>query len=140
MKRPADSLQVVCAVIMNEAHEILACKRNSTTSLAGKWEFPGGKIEAGESKVEAIKREIMEELGVCIQLDRELDLVAHQYASFHISLYPFLCEIQDGKYPQALEHECLKWILPAEADALDWAEADKAILLQIQQITEKDTI
>jgi len=86
---PPNSLQVVCAIITNSKNEILACQRNSMTSLPGKWEFPGGKIETNESKKSAIIREIKEELGVTIEVEREDSPVLYQYPSFHISLYPF---------------------------------------------------
>ncbi len=135
MKPPVDSLQVVCAVISNEVGEILACQRCATTSLAGKWEFAGGKIEAGESKKEAILREIQEELGVSIYLHGELQTVEHQYPGFHVSLHPFLCRIEAGREPQALEHESLQWVKLDDAGVLDWAEADKVVLSQILQIS-----
>ena len=131
-----ESLQVVCAVIKNRADEILVCQRSADTDLAGLWEFPGGKIEPGETDIEAIKREIEEELGVTIQPFDQFEKVEHQYPDFHISLYPFLGEIQCGKEPQALEHECIKWIPLDQAKTLEWAEADKAILRQIQQRAE----
>ncbi len=139
MKSPTDSLKVVCAVITNKANEVLACQRSTATSMAGKWEFPGGKIEAGESKENAISREIMEELGVSIHLNGELAIVEYQYTEFHISLHPFLCEITEGGEPQALEHEVIRWIDPnsALANDLDWADADRVILLEIQQLGEK---
>lgn len=132
-KNVTESLQVVCAVIRNSSDEILVCKRPADAELGGLWEFPGGKIEKGETNIEAIKREITEELGVSIEVYGELEKVDHQYPDFHISLHPLLSEIEDNKEPQALEHECLKWIHPNKASDLEWAEADKAILLKIQQ-------
>lgn len=125
---PPNSLQVVCAIITNSKNEILACQRNSMTSLPGKWEFPGGKIETNESKKSAIIREIKEELGVTIEVEREDSPVLYQYPSFHISLYPFHCKIISNVEPQALEHAQIKWISWADASHLDWSEADRVIL------------
>lgn len=133
MQRERNSLRVVCAIIRNSANEILACQRSSNTSLAGKWEFPGGKIEHGETNEQAIIREIQEELGVGINILYDLPLVSHQYPEFHISLFPYLCTIKEGHSPSALEHASIQWISPVLATSLDWAEADRLILSDLIQ-------
>ncbi len=128
-------LEVVCAVIINQEKCLLACQRNSASSLAEKWEFPGGKIEPGESPETALKREILEELGVSISMISPLKTVIHQYAhlDFEILLIPYLCEINSAEIPQALEHAQISWINPKNAFQLDWADADQKILLEYQK-------
>ena len=125
-------LEVVCAVIVNHDGELLCCQRNSASSLAGKWEFPGGKIELNESAEEALKREIIEELEVRISILKPLEIVKHHYKNldFEIALSPYLCEIESSATPKAIEHAQLRWVHPANADELDWADADMKILHQ----------
>ncbi len=124
------SLEVVCAVILNSDGKLLACKRNSSAALPGKWEFPGGKVESGESKEEALEREILEELEVSISILKPLTSVMHHYSELDIKIHlmPYLCEIKNTKAPQPLEHAQIRWIHPSNADELDWADADQIIL------------
>ena len=88
-----------------------------------KWEFPGGKIEAGETKVGCLIREIKEELGLDIEPGLELVTVQHRYPDFSITLYPFLATVNKGALMPA-EHAQAIWILPSELRNYDWAEAD----------------
>lgn len=123
-------LVVVCAVIVNTDGKFLACQRGASTSLPGKWEFPGGKIEPGESAEEALKREILEELEVNISILTPLEIVKHRYPEFEITLIPFLCKIINSGTPKPLEHSQIQWINLVEANDLDWAEADLPIIQQ----------
>jgi 8-oxo-dGTP diphosphatase len=123
-------LEVVCALIVNSAGKILACQRSSESSLAGKWEFPGGKIEPAESAQAALRREIIEELEVSISILRPLAIVKHRYPDFEIALSPFLCEIIGSEVPNAVEHSQIRWVNLDEANELDWAEADIPIIQQ----------
>ena len=125
-------LEVVCALIVNSDGTILACQRSAETSLAGKWEFPGGKIEPGESAQAALTREILEELEVNISILRPLSIVEHRYQDFEIALSPFLCEISGSEVPNAVEHSQIRWVDLAEAKELDWAEADIPIIQQYE--------
>jgi len=117
-------INVVCAVIQDECGRVLACQRGVAQSHAGKWEFPGGKIEAGEEAREALKREIVEELDCQIEVGEALPVVEHRYPNFTIKLQPFLCQLNAENLPQALEHAELRWVTLAECERLDWAEAD----------------
>jgi 8-oxo-dGTP diphosphatase len=126
-------LDVVCALILNAEGKILACQRNSNTSLAHKWEFPGGKIEPDESPEQALEREVSEELGVRISILKALTVVKHKYPGFEIILSPFLCEIDLLEIPRAIEHSEIRWVNLAEASDLDWAEADIPILKQYEK-------
>lgn len=123
-------IEVVCAVIMDPQKGILACRRPSGRHLAGRWEFPGGKVEAKESPVLALIREIREELEVEISVLGELDPVEWQYSEFSIRLRPYRCRIESGEL-QAHDHEELRWCMPEQLRDLDWADADRPIVEQI---------
>lgn len=120
-------LVVACAVIIDEAGLILAALRPAGRSLGGKWEFPGGKVEVGESPASALQRELSEELEISSEVVRELSVVKHDYPEFTIELHPFVVRIVDG-IPKANEHAELRWIRRDEAHTLDWAAADLPIL------------
>jgi 8-oxo-dGTP diphosphatase len=96
-------------------------------SLAGKWEFPGGKLEPGESASSCIQREIFEELNINIRIKSGLQPVSHQYPAFQITLFPFVCAIRKGQIALR-EHQAMLWLSPEEFYSLDWAEADIPVL------------
>ena len=116
-------INVVCAVIQDEQGRLLACQRPEGKALAGKWEFPGGKIEAGEDPESALFREIEEELGCVIEVGKALPVVECDYTEFSIRLHPFLAKIIE-RTPQPLEHSQLLWVGLRSCPELDWAEAD----------------
>ena len=92
-------------------------------SLPLKWEFPGGKVESGETDEEAIVREILEELSINILVIQRLEEVCHEYPDLIVTLIPFLCSITDGQL-KLNEHHAFNWINPVNLLNLDWAEAD----------------
>ena len=96
-------------------------------SLPLKWEFPGGKVDVGESLEECLCRELVEELGVRVQIRQPLIPVTHQYPLFTITLYPFICLIESGALTLH-QHVALSWLPPRELHTLDWAEADIPIV------------
>ena len=121
-------IEVVAAVIIFE-NKILCVQRseNKFEYISKKYEFPGGKIELGESKEEALKREIKEELKMEINIDREFLSVNHQYPDFNLNMYSFLCSCID--YSLTLtEHIDFKWLNKDELSELDWAAADIPIV------------
>ncbi len=118
MKR---QIEVVAAVIF-DGIKVLVTKRGSG-DMAGKWEFPGGKIEAGETHQQALKREIMEELGIIISTDSFLLTIEHDYPQFHLVMYCYKCTILFGA-PRLLTHSAAKWISSQELDDIDWLPAD----------------
>ncbi len=119
-------LQVICALI-EEGGRVLVAQRAATQSLPLKWEFPGGKIEPGETQTDALVREIREELGIEIEVGESLRSTTHAYPEFSLTLHSRLCRIRSG-IPVTHEHVKIEWLGPAELGALDWASADIPIL------------
>ena len=114
-------IEVVAAVIF-DGTKILATRRGSG-NMAGQWEFPGGKIEPGETHQEALKREIMEELGIIISPDSFLLTIEYDYPEFHLVMHCYKCTILFGA-PRLLMHSSAMWISPQELDNLNWLPAD----------------
>ena len=131
-------LVVTCAVIADDAGRVLAALRPRGRSLGGKWEFPGGKVETGESAAEALQREMREELSIVARVGTALAVVSYDYADFSIELHPFAVEIVEG-IPHPHEHEELRWVTMAEAEGLDWAAADLPVLEEWRVLKEDST-
>ena len=126
-------IEVVCAVIGDEAGRFLACLRPEGKHLAGKWEFPGGKVDPGESAEDALRREMREELGIEVTVGAALEPVCWTYDRGPIRLLPFLCTILAGE-PQAIEHARLLWCAVEDFDSLPWADADLPVLGQLRRM------
>jgi 8-oxo-dGTP diphosphatase len=119
-------IHVACAII-EENGRVLAAQRNESGRMPLKWEFPGGKIHAGESPEECLKREVMEEMSVLLEIRRTLPPASHDYPDFSVTLYPFVCSLLSSGITLH-EHKAVKWLLPDELLTLDWAEADIPII------------
>ena len=117
---------VVCAIIEIDGRFLIA-RRPEGRHLERKWEFPGGKAEPGESESDALHRELMEELGVRVEIIERLTPVEHSYPDLSLRLVPFRCRIIDGQ-PIACDHEELRWIGIDEAGDFDFPEADAPVL------------
>ena len=118
-------LKVVAAIIIKDK-KFLATKRGHG-EFTGLWEFPGGKIEEGESKKEALVREIKEELNVTITVDKfALDL-EYQYPNFYLYMSCFECTIKDGNI-ELIEHDDAKWLNKGDLDLIEWIPADFEII------------
>ena len=116
---------VVCAVIEHPDGRVLVAQRPAHKHLALKWEFPGGKVEPGESPETALLRELREELGCTTEIVRALPPFRHDYATVAIEMIPFVCCLAaDSPPPHPHEHVALRWVAPAELTALDLAAAD----------------
>lgn len=115
-------IHVTCAIIERDGY-VLAAQRSAQMSLPLKWEFPGGKIDQGESPEECLRREIAEEMNIEVEIGSGLPPSTHNYPAFSITLYPFVCSIENGEITLA-EHSAIAWLVPEQLDTLDWAEAD----------------
>ena len=120
-------IEVVAAVIVKDGC-ILATQRGYG-EFKGKWEFPGGKIQDNESKEEALKREIKEELNADITVDKYLTTVEYDYPEFHLTMHTYICSlINDIEFvyhnSSELEHDNMIWLEENDLDNLDWLPAD----------------
>ena len=115
-------IDVTCAIIRRK-ERTLAVQRSHGMDLAGHWEFPGGKIETGETAEDCIAREILEELNIRIRPVKQLIPVEHHYKDKAIRLIPFLCEITEWQI-QLTEHAAFQWVSPDDIKTLNWAAAD----------------
>jgi len=115
-------IKVVGAVIRQE-NKILCAQRSLSGSLPGLWEFPGGKIESGETPREALEREIVEELNCRVLVGDEVTTTAFEYDFGVVTLTTFNCELVDGT-PVLTEHESVVWLTAGELGTLEWAPAD----------------
>jgi 8-oxo-dGTP diphosphatase len=127
-------IEVVAAIIINDS-KILCVQRNENKLeyISKKYEFPGGKMELGESKQETIRREIFEELKMDIQVQEEFLTVTHQYPDFLLTMHSFICSCKDPKVTLT-EHIDYKWLSKSELFSLDWAAADIPIVKKLISI------
>ena len=117
-------LLVVCALI-ERAGRVLLARRPPHKHLALKWEFPGGKVDCGETPEAALVRELREELGCNVTIQRPLPRFLHTYDRTTIEMIPFVCRLSPGSpEPHPLEHSALAWVPPRELSGFDLAAAD----------------
>lgn len=117
---------VACAII-ERGGLVLAAQRSRTMRMPLKWEFPGGKIEPGEGPETCLHRELLEELGICVSVQRAMPTLTHRYPAFTVTLHPFVCELLSGEIVLK-EHRAIVWLKPEELSALNWVEADFAVI------------
>ena len=123
------NIEVVAAVIYYEG-KYLATQRGYG-DYKGQWEFPGGKIEPGEAREEALIREIREELCMGIGVDRLLCTTEYDYPAFHLTMHCYLCRIVEGM-PQLTEHLAAQWLSPEELHSVEWLPADVEVTNQLK--------
>src|SRR5699024_12573100 len=128
------TVKVVAAIIIHE-NKIFATQRGYGEFKDG-WEFPGGKIEPGETPQQALVREIKEELDTEIEVGDYLETVEYDYPSFHLSMDCFFCTIKMGDLVLR-EHEAAKWLTVETLDDVDWLPADKVLIEQIKRYLMK---
>ncbi|MCH7414462.1 (deoxy)nucleoside triphosphate pyrophosphohydrolase [Belliella sp. R4-6] len=120
-------LRVTCAIIMAD-DKILCAQRGKNMSHPLQWEFPGGKVEIAESDEACIKREILEELNLQIEVQDSLQTTRHKYSEEkEIELIPFICSYIDGEL-KLKEHQEVRWLAFCELQNLNWTEADLPIV------------
>ena len=120
-------IPVVCAIIEQGDSFLAACRRKHQTN-GGLWEFPGGKVKKSESLEEALARELNEELGVQVEIGRQLSAVSWNYPWIDITLYPFITRLAGDCMPHPIDHAALRYVTREEAETLEWAPADRMIL------------
>lgn len=125
------TIRVVAAVIRKD-DKIFATQRGYG-ELKGGWEFPGGKIEDGETPQEALKREIEEELDTEILVGELIDTIEYDYPNFHLSMDCFWCEIVEGKLVLK-EHEAARWLDRKTIDDVEWLPADVTLVGKIKEL------
>ena len=122
----------VAAAVIRKDDKIFATQRGYG-ELKGGWEFPGGKIEEGETPQEALKREIEEELDTEISVGELIDTIEYDYPSFHLSMDCFWCEIVEGKLVLK-EHEAARWLDRKTIDDVEWLPADVTLVGKIKEL------
>ena len=127
------TIRVVAAVIKAENYKgepIIFATQRGYGGFKGQWEFPGGKIEEGETPQEALRREIREELDTEIYVGELIDTIEYDYPTFHLSMDCFWCEIIKGDLVLR-EHEAAKWLKKTELNDVDWLPADITLIDRI---------
>lgn len=125
------TIQVVAAIIIQD-EKVFATQRGYGEFKDG-WEFPGGKIERGESPQEALIREIDEELNVSVSVGELLDTVEYDYPTFHLSMKCYLCTIESGRLVLR-EHKSAKWLDKRHLYSVDWLPADISLIKKLEDI------
>ena len=123
------SIKLVAAIILHD--NLIFATQRGYGDFKGGWEFPGGKVEPGESPQEALRREIREELAMEIEVGELFETVEYDYPTFHLSMDCFLCKIKSGK-PVLLEHAAAKWLAPEELSSVAWLPADLGLIEQLK--------
>ncbi len=129
---PTPHKQIGVAVINNNQGKILIDRRKQTGEMGGLWEFPGGKIEAGETIKECIKREVKEELDIEIKVGDLLTTITHAYKTFNVTIYVHDCQHLSGN-PQPLECEEIHWVEAAQMNQYQFPQANTQIVNLLQQ-------
>ena len=129
---PLKHKQIGVAVINNKQGQILIDRRKKTGEMGGLWEFPGGKIELGETIEECIKREVKEELDIEIIVGDRLTTITHAYKTFNVTLFVHNCQHLSGT-PQPLECEEIHWVEPAQMNQYQFPQANTQIINLLQQ-------
>ena len=128
-------VDVTAAVIGGPDGRILVCSRPAGKHMAGKWEFPGGKIESGETPETCVRREIREELGMGISVGPALTVMEHDYGIKYVRVTFFLAVSDDS--PAARDHQGFRWVAPDDIDSVDFLDADRPVAAEIRKKTKK---
>lgn len=130
------TIRVVAAIIKavnKDGEPIIFATQRGYGDFKGGWEFPGGKIEEGETPQEALKREIIEELDTEIIVGELVDTIEYDYPTFHLSMDCYWAEIVSGELVLK-EHEAARWLTKAELDSVEWLPADVTLIQTIRNM------
>lgn len=125
-------IEVVAAIIHDERERVFATQRGYG-EWKDYWEFPGGKIEAGETAEEALRREIWEELETRIAVENLVETVEWDYPQFHLTMHCYLCHVESG-HLELKEHEAAKWLSKDEIESVNWLPADWALVRKLKTV------
>jgi len=127
------NIEVVAAIILFKDKVLCVQRpRNKYSYISEKFEFPGGKIEIGETKKEALARELVEELNISPKIEELFLSVIHEYPDFEITMHSFICRVSSLEVTLN-EHISMKWLTISQLKMLDWAEADIPIVKRLMQ-------
>lgn len=124
------TIEVVAAIIRH-GDKVFATQRGYG-EFKGGWEFPGGKMEPGETPPQALIREIKEELDTEIEVGELIETVEYDYPKFHLTMHCFMCTVKSG-HLVLKEHEAAKWLTKDSLDSVDWLPADEGVIDKIKQ-------
>lgn len=127
-ERDRKRIEVVAAII-REGGRVLATQRGYG-KWRGWWEFPGGKVQAGENREVALIRELKEELDAAITIERFLTTVNYDYPDFHLTMYCYICHIPDGHY-MLKEHADARWLTADTISSVQWLPADEELVASL---------
>ena len=122
-------IEVVAAIIYKD--EAYFTTQRGYGEFEGMWEFPGGKIEPGESSEDALKREIQEELGIDITIDKFLCTTEYDYPSFHLTMHCYICSIEAGEIVLR-EHKSARWLTSETLSGVEWLPADMEVVEKLK--------
>lgn len=126
-------IEVVAAIIHDAGGRIFATQRGYG-EWQGYWEFPGGKMEAGETPEAALRREIWEELATRISIERLVETVEWDYPQFHLTMHCYLCRVESGRL-ELKEHAAARWLHGEELESVDWLPADRNLVKMLGEST-----
>ena len=130
-------INTVGGLIVNDEGKILCTERGESKYdyISFKWEFPGGKVEDGETNEETLKRELMEELEIEVDIIKKFYQVEHDYPDFHLSMPVYLCKLKSTAI-KLMVHKSIRWLSPNEMMSLDWAAADIPVAEAVFDMSE----
>jgi mutator protein MutT len=125
--------------VVTRGGRILVCQRHDHDTFGGYWEFPGGKREAGETLHDCLARELMEELAIRAKPVAELTLIEHNYPHARVRLFPFVCKLDEGVEPRAIECQAMEWIDPPAVKGFKFPPANDSLLDEVVEYFSSKT-